>query len=148
LSQVIAGRTDARYFRVNMMNRPRKYGIGKHGRRFVVWLAALSLCLNALLPTVAMAIAVEGSEAVVICTPDGYKTIRLDHDGAPLPEHKAHQGDNCTLCYSCGHCAAPLATANALLTGHVQARQRPGTQAPHSSTDVRGGEARGPPHHA
>ena len=76
-----------------MMNRPRKYGIGKHGRRFVVWLAALSLCLNALLPTVAMAIAVEGSEAVVICTPDGYKTIRLDHDGAPLPEHKAHQGE-------------------------------------------------------
>ena len=131
-----------------MKNRAHKFSIGKHGRRFVVWLAALSLCLNALLPTVAMAIAVEGSEAVVICTPDGYKTIRLDHDGAPLPEHKAHQGDNCTLCYSCGHCAAPLAAANAPLPCHARTGQRPETRALYSSTDVRGGEARGPPHHA
>jgi hypothetical protein len=131
-----------------MKNRLHRTSFGRHGRRFVVWLAALSLCLNALLPTVAMAIAVEGSQPVVICTPDGYKTVRLHPDGVPLPAHKAHQGDDCTLCYSCGHCAAPIVATKAPLPGQAQTSRLLETSAAHSSTDINGGEARGPPHHA
>jgi len=131
-----------------MQNRPRRTSVARRGRRVVAWLAALSLCLNTLLPTVAMAVAVHGSQPMVICTPDGYKTVHLDQQGAPVPAPLPHEGHDCTLCYSLGHCAAPAGAINAELGNKERDAIRPADALPHASADVQGGEARGPPNHA
>ena len=137
-----------------MENRPRRTSVARRGRRIVAWLATLSLCLNTLLPPAAKAMAVHGGQPVIICPPDGYKTIQFDQHGAPIPvtvpvpARLAHEGHDCTLCYSLGHCAAPAAAMRAALGNNAQDAIRPADTPPHASTDVRGGEARGPPRHA
>ncbi len=131
-----------------MQNRPHGTNTARRGRRVVAWLAALSLCLNTLLPTMAMAVAVHDSQPMVICTPDGYKTIHLDQHGAPVPAPLAHEGHDCTLCYSLGHCAAPAVAVNAELGNNERDAIRPANALPYVSADAQGGEARGPPRHA
>jgi hypothetical protein len=114
----------------------------------VAWLAVLCLCLNTLVPTVAMAIAVDGSKPVVICTPDGTKTIRLDQQGNHVPVPAAHKRHDCTICFSGGHCAAPPIAASVPLRTYIRDAVRSEDTLPRASEDVQGGEARGPPHHA
>ncbi len=136
------------YLVVVMRNRQSRIGFQARGRRVVVWLAVLLLCLNTLLPTVAMAMAVHGRQPAVICTPEGAKTIRLDQHGAPLPKPLAHEGHDCTLCYSLGDWAAPEPALKVAMGSNVQDAIRPKDMPPHASADVQGGEARGPPHYA
>jgi hypothetical protein len=129
-----------------MKNGPPKNKLCCLGRRAIVLIAALSLCLNTLMP--AMATVADTDWAAVICTPDGYKTARLGQDGAPLPAQRRHEDPDCTICHgSVGHFAlatmAGAATAPAILS-----TIRPNKTSTYASTERRGKEARGPPHSA
>ncbi|MBT7286483.1 MAG: DUF2946 domain-containing protein [Rhodospirillaceae bacterium] len=121
-------------------------------RRTIVWIAALSLCLNALLPAMAMAVAVDGSESIIICTPNGYKSIRLSEDGRPVPsqeqQDRAFGGHDCTACAGCSHCTVPLAASTPIEASRNPAHHRLQQFETPKTAPQRNHPARGPPHFA
>ncbi len=147
LTKIIVERPLGAYLILAMMNRQRKKSPVGLGRRVIVWIAALSLCLNTLLPTAVLALAADGGQSVVICTSDGYQTVRLDGDGAPPPAHHDQKGTCCTVCFGCG---GPMAPNNAAATAAplpaTSSAIRPETAPRFWSSDRRRSEPRGPPH--
>jgi len=126
-----------------MKNRPPENKLRGLGRRAILLIAALSLCLNTLLPAVATA--ADTGWTAVICTPDGYKAVRLGQDGAPLPAHPTHEATDCTICHGCvGHFALAKMAGTAAAPRTPSAIQ-PENPASCASTETRGTEARGPP---
>lgn len=140
---IIAFVPPAGYSILAMKNRLSKNKFRGTGRRAILLIAAISLCLNTLLP--ALATAVDRDWTAVICTPDGYKTVRLDHDGVPLPAHRRHEGADCTICHGCaGHLALTRIAGTAAAPGTPSVIQ-PKKTSPYTSAEERGTEARGPP---
>jgi hypothetical protein len=127
-----------------MTYRQAKYRRNGVRRQVIVLIAALSLCLNALLPAVVMAKAANASESVVICTPDGYKTVRLDQDGTPAQQ--GHEGSGCAHFFGCGMYVGLATTASATTAPGALFAIRPRQAPRRSSTDKWGGEPRGPPY--
>ncbi len=126
-----------------MTHRQAKYRSNSLRRRVIVLIAAFSLCLNALLPAMVMAKAANASESVVICTPDGYKTVRLDQDGTPAQQ--GHEGSGCAHFFGCGMYIGLTTTASAATAPGVPFAIMPKRAPRCSSTDKWGGEPRGPP---
>lgn len=129
-----------------MKDRQAKYRPIGFGRRVIVLIAALALCLNTLLPTAVMAMAADAGQPVVVCTLDGFKAVRLDKDGAPLPAQQEHEKADCTLCHACAGCAVAGTSASAAIAPNILSAIRPesGPQK-FSSNRHRGSQPRGPP---
>ena len=115
-------------------------------RRIVVLIAALSLCLNSVLPIEAMAAAIDTGERAVICTSDGYKTIHQIEDGAPRPSQDRHESADCPCCFGCDVQIAQMAAAHAATLPNTQNTILPEAATRHHSADRRGNYPRGPPH--
>ncbi|MBL6955048.1 MAG: hypothetical protein ISR50_20640 [Alphaproteobacteria bacterium] len=132
-----------------MKDRQAKYRPIGFGRRVIVLIAALALCLNMLLPTAVMAMAADAGQPVVVCTLDGFKAVRLDKDGAPLPaqqEQQEHEKADCTLCYACAGCAVAGTSASAASAPNILSAIRPESGPQKFSSNRRSSsQPRGPP---
>lgn len=73
---------------------------GKSGSGLLVaWLAALAVLAQTLVPAIAMARSTTRGEAIVICTVEGAKLVRVGGDDKPVPD-KMFGG------FKCGQCVA------------------------------------------
>ena len=95
-----------------------------------------------------MATVADTDWAAVICTPDGYKTVRLGQDGAPLPAQRRHEDPDCTICSGCVGNFALATMAGAATAPAIFYTIRLNQTSIYASTETRGKEARGPPHSA
>ena len=109
-------------------------------------IAALSFGLNTLLPAMAMARAAETGQQIVVCTANGYKTIRLEAEDTPRPREERQKGHDCAFCYGCGHYVARPIAPDAAIVVQAQAPVRPDNISPCYSPETRGSGPRGPPH--
>ena len=80
------------------------------GRSLVLWLGLVALTIQGLVPLCAAGpAAASGGNAIVICTPHGFETLRLDADGNPIPGAPQTDHSTCFLCLGC-HIGASFTT--------------------------------------
>ncbi|MDP6705256.1 MAG: hypothetical protein QF893_02840 [Alphaproteobacteria bacterium] len=144
--RLLFGNFAAGRFATGVRVRPPRQPSSRLGRRAVALIATLSLCLNALLPSMVAAMVAGTGFPVVICTPNGYETIRLDESGTPQPSPQQHEGAACTLCVGCGqHVGSPSCVS---VVAPVEARNavQPRIASGRRFTVWHSSYARGPPH--
>ncbi len=107
-------------------------------------LAALTLCLDVLLPALAMA--GDASQPTALCVPDGYQTIRLNQDGVPPPAQQKHDCFGCAVHHGFGSFVATIPTVSAATVPDSSSAIRPERASQRSATNKRSCYPRGPPH--
>lgn len=133
-------------FATRMRVRPPKRRSSRLGRRAGALIAALSLCLNVLLPSMVAATAAGTGYLVVICTPNGYETIRLDENGTPQRSPQQHEGVDCTLCVGCAEHAGSPSCATVVATVEARTAVQPRIASGRRFAVWHASYARGPPH--
>lgn len=111
----------------------------------VALFAALVIGLNILLPVVAKAVAFDASYPVVICTPEGHKTLRLNQNGEPLPAQKKHDCPGCAVHHGFGGFAALIPTIDDASAPDSQSAVRPERASQRSADTGHNSDPRGPP---
>jgi hypothetical protein len=80
----------------------KRRGWGELGRSLALWLGLVALTIQGLVPLCAAGpAAAAGGNAIVICTPHGFETLRLDAGGNPIPGAPQADHSTCFLCLGC-----------------------------------------------
>jgi hypothetical protein len=112
-------------------------------KRALVFVTVLALIADILFP--AFAISLGSAETVLICTPEGYKNVRIDQDGEPLPMDQSQAGHDCTVCHVCELVSAPVSAANAVWSPNTAPSQAFHGEVLFTAAEASFGKPRAPP---
>jgi len=120
-------------------------------RRYALLASLVALLLHAVAPLALASAMPDPGEAIVICTPDGFKIVRLDARGVPVAPATPDEAPSRT--HHCGHCTAgafgaalapPAPAVLAPAFGHTPAPVLRHTDPPHRAVAA-GYRTRAPP---
>ncbi len=120
---------------------------GGLGRRLIAMLAALTLCLNIVLPVMVMATTADASQPVGLCVPDGQQATRYNQDGESLPAQQKHECSGCAIHHGFASFVAIFPTISTVAVPDSLSAIRPEKASRRSVANKHGSsDPRGPPH--